>query len=114
VADALDTVQDYVKAARVLLQDQVAPYRYPDTDLVQALSFAMLEARKQRPDLFLNSAPQNYTIVDTTKVAVDIQYRVAILYYVCGTAQLRDDENTQDSRAAGFLAKFSSAMTSMG
>jgi hypothetical protein len=111
---ALDTVQDYVTAARVLLQDQSAPYRYPDLDLVAALSFAMLEARKLRPDLFLTTTPQNFTANDATAVSIDMQYRMPILYYLCGFAQLRDDENTQDARAAGLLGKFTAGMTGLG
>ena len=111
---ALDTVQDYVNGARILLQDQVAPYRYPDDDLVAALSYAMLEARKLRPDLFLNSSPQNFTTNDTTAVGIDQQYRVAVLYYIVGHAQLRDDENTQDQRAAAFMSKFTSGLVALG
>lgn len=112
---ALDTVQDYVNGARVLLQDADAPYRYPDADLVAALSYAMLEARKLRPDLFLGSSSvPSYPTNDTTAVNIDEQYRVAVLYYIVGQAQLRDDETTQDTRAAAFLAKFTSALTALG
>jgi hypothetical protein len=35
---------------------------------------------------------------------------VAFVYYICGQAQLRDDENVQDSRAVTFLNKFTSQM----
>ena len=49
---ALDTVQDYVSAARVLLQDTVAPYRYSDADMIAELNLAILEAKRVRPDLF--------------------------------------------------------------
>jgi hypothetical protein len=37
-------------------------------------------------------------------------YRVSLLYYICGQAQLRDDENTQDARASVFLNKFVAQM----
>lgn len=107
---ALDTVQDYVDRARVLLQDQYEPYRYPDTDLVEALSEAILEARRLRPDLltgyFRTSLPDFSTSSMSQSVPIDPQYRVAFVYYICGQAQLRDDENDQDSRAAVFLNKF--------
>lgn len=112
---ALATVQDYVNAARVLLQDQDnAPYRYPDEDLVDALNFSLLDALTLRPDLFLTGDPQSFTAVDTTPVNIDLRYRTAILYYICGHAQLRDDENTQDTRASGFFAKFTGRLTSLG
>ncbi len=37
---------------------------------------------------------------------------MAFLYYVCAQAQIRDEENTQDSRAAEFMGLWRSIMTS--
>jgi hypothetical protein len=107
---ALDTVNDYIVSARRLLLDEVEPYRYPTADLVEAFNFAFLEARRLRPDLFLANfrgqlpsySPSNLT----ASVSIDPQYRLAFLYFMCGFAQLRDDEATQDQRASGFMAKF--------
>lgn len=111
---ALATVNDYTTQARVLLQDTVAPYRYEDSELLAALNIAMLEIRRLRSDLFLTdlTAPAipNFTAVDTTSVGVDEQYRLAVLYFVCGYAQLRDDEATQDARAGAFLTKFTNVL----
>jgi hypothetical protein len=109
---ALDTVQDYVSQARVLLQDTVQPYRYPDPDLLTALNIGQLEARRERPDLYLTvtSVPA-YTAVDSTAVTMDQQYRLPFLYFVVGFAQLRDQEEGQDARAAVFLSKFVSQLT---
>lgn len=107
---ALDTLQDYVDRARVLLLDQVEPYRYPTADLVEGLNLAILEARRLRPDLmrtFFRSSLPDFSPGDlSTPVAIDQQYRVSFVYYICGHAQLRDDENNQDSRSAAFLNKF--------
>lgn len=107
---ALDTVQDYVDRARVLLLDEIEPYRYPTTDLVEALNMGVLEARRLRPDLLKNyfrtSLPDFSTSTMSAAVPIDPQYRVAFVYYICGMAQLRDDENNQDSRSAAFLNKF--------
>lgn len=112
---ALDTVQDYVNSARVLLQDTVAPYRYPDADLLEALNQGILEARKLRPDLFLGRFDNlpDFSAVDTTAVNLDAQYRVAFVYYMVGSAQLRDAEEGQDSRAASFLAQFSAKLLTL-
>ena len=112
---ALDTVAKYVTSARTLLSDTTVPYRYPDPDLVLALSFAMLEARRLRPDLFIGryDAIPSFTVNDSTAVDIDEQYRIAVLYYMAGHAQLRDDEDTQDARAGQFLNKFVSQMMSM-
>jgi hypothetical protein len=114
---ALDTVQDFVDRARVLLLDQVEPYRYPTADLVEALNEGILEARRLRPDLlksyFRSSLPDFDGSNMSAAVPIDPQYRVAFVYYICGQAQLRDDENVQDSRAAIFLNKFVAQMTSI-
>jgi hypothetical protein len=111
----LDTVADYVRETRTLLQDVVPPYRYTDPELLSTLNMGMLEARKIRADLFLGVASvPTYSAVDTTAVVMDQQYRVSFIYFMAGHAQLRDEEDTQDSRAAAFLAKFSSQLTTVG
>lgn len=110
----LDTVSDYVAQARVLLQDTVPEYRYPDDDLVQGLNLAMLEASRLRPDLFLDRDVPSYSSDNMdAQVVMDNQYRVPLLYYICGNAQLRDEENTQDARATVFLNKFVAQMLSI-
>lgn len=111
---ALETVADYVSLARTLLQDTVdSPYRYLDTDIVVALSVAMQEAKRLRPDLFLNATLQTFTVNDTTPVVFDETYRIILVYYICGHVQLRDDEQSQDQRAAAFLSLFTSKLTSV-
>lgn len=114
---SLLTVQDYLTQARVLLLDQIEPYRYPDVDLVEALNMAIMEARRLRPDLFTSffrSDLPDYAATDVTEeVPVDPMYRKSFLYYIVGHAQLRDEENTQDSRAAAMLNKFVMQLTSL-
>jgi len=111
---ALDTVQDYVDRARVLLLDQVEPYRYETADLVENLNMGILEARRLRPDLFgsyfRTSLPDFSATALNATVPIDPQYRVSFVYYICGQAQLRDDENVQDSRAVTFLNKFTAQL----
>lgn len=111
---ALDTVQDYVDRARVLLLDETDPYRYSTLDLVEALNLGIMEARRLRPELFTGyfrtSLPDFSVDAMATPVPIDPQYRVAFVYYICGHAQLRDDENNQDTRSAAFLNKFISQM----
>lgn len=104
---ALDTVSDYITDARRLLLDEAAPYRYPDADLISALNMGITEAARLRPDLFFKTlrtgAPANVT---SGAVAVDFRYRTALLNYIIGMAQLRDDEATQDQRAGALMTKF--------
>ena len=102
-----NAVTDYVSYARVLLQDQVLPYRYPDPDLVSALNQAVTESARLRPDLWLGVAtlPQ-YSANDNEAVAVPTIYQMAFVWYMVGITQLRDEEYTQDSRASLFLQEF--------
>lgn len=111
----LDTVADYVRETRTLLQDLIAPYRYTDLELLSTLNMALLQARKLRADLFLGvTTVPSYSAVDATAVAMDQQYRTSIVYFMTGHAQLRDEEDTQDSRAAGLISKFTAQLTTVG
>lgn len=108
---ALDTVQDYVAAARVLLQDKTVQYRYPDADYINALNMAMIEARRLRNDLFIGVVTvPTFTTNDTTPVVFDQNFRTALVYYVAGHVQLSDEEDTEDSRAMAFIQKFSAIL----
>jgi hypothetical protein len=108
---ALATVSEYIAQARVLVQDTRTPYRYSDADFCFALSAAMLEARKLRPDLFLATLPADppsYTTADTSvAVAMDPMYRMPVLYYTAGYVGIRDAEPSQEARSAAFIALFS-------
>jgi hypothetical protein len=113
---ALETVQDYITESRRLLQDTVATaYRYPDADLVDALNTGLMEARRLRADLFLpkfdipSFAPTDLTM----PVPMDPMYRNALTYYIVGRIQLRDEEPTQDSRAASFLGSFTAKLMTL-
>jgi hypothetical protein len=113
---ALSTVADYLLSARTLLQDKVTPYRYSDDELVDALNIGVKEARRLRPDLFIsNFSPlPSYSSSSTGDVvAFDDQYSSALLYYVVGHAQLRDEEDTTDSRALALLSAFKSQLGSL-
>ena len=99
------TIQDVVTSARSILQDKVEPYRYSDPELTEAANFALFNVQKLRPDLFFGSYPiaaSSYTLSDALPIP-DI-YAPAITAYVSGWAELRDDEYTEDSRAALLLA----------
>lgn len=114
---SLLTVQDYLTQARVLLMDKIEPYRYETPELIEALNMAIVEARRLRPDLFttyFRSDLPDYGPTDLNEeVPVDPMYRKSFLYYIVGHAQLRDEENTQDSRASALLNKFVAQLTSL-
>ncbi len=110
----LATVQDYVTAVRTLLQDQTVPYRYDDASVLLAINTTMLEIRRVRPDLFMTlAATPSFSSIDNSSVPVDEQYRMAAVYFTCGFVQLRDEEFTQDARAAAFLAAGKAQLTSL-
>src|SRR5437016_3051498 len=93
------TVSSFLAAARTLLQDTVQPYRYPDADLVAALNLGLTAARRLRPDLFIGVTPFprfDGNDNDTDMVPIDDMYRLSLVYFIVGHAQLRDEEDTQD------------------
>ena|SRR5688572_16305313 len=117
---ALSTVEDYVNEARVLLQDQVSPYRYADLELVSALNFALLETRRLRPDLFLGDGTtttleeiDQFTVVNDDAVDIEQGFRLAILFAVCAFAMMRDQEDVTDQRVGGFMKLFMDRMITL-
>lgn len=114
---ALNTVADYVARSRVLLQDQIEPFRYPDTDLVENLNDAIMEARRIRPDLFLatfrTSLPTYSASTQSATVDMDPMYRMTLVYYMAGQSQLNDQEDVDDQRAIAFLSKFSGQLMNL-
>lgn len=104
----MKTLQDYINASRILLQDTLesAP-RYTDADFRLALMLAFDEAYRIRPDIFIRmEQPDIMTATMAFEVPVPRGYQSAFIYYMCGHVQLRDQEDTQDNRATVFLNKF--------
>jgi hypothetical protein len=90
-----NTVADYMRDARNLLQDK-------------ALNVALLETRRQRADLFVynrkvKGQTQSFTAVDDTYVDMEPSFRLGLLYRLCGHALARDQEDVQDIRATSFF-----------
>lgn len=109
----LNTVADYVRVARIMLQDQgvLQSPRYPDSNFVDGLNFALVSAMRLRQDLFINVALQSFSTVDSSVVTMDPMYRMALVFYICGWVQLQDEEDTQDTRAAMFMQRFNTLLT---
>ena len=112
---SIRTVTGLIAQARVLLLDTIVPYRYSDAELLEALNTSLLEARRLRPDLFIGTVDgttiPEYVTVDATAIAIDIMFLNAILYFVVGHAQLRDEEETTDSRVSAFFKSFRAKLT---
>lgn len=104
----MKTVEDYIKSARIQLQDTVeGAYRYSDEELKLAFDLAFDEAYRIRPDFFVRVDPDPIVTSPVTYAPpVPRGYQSAFLYYICGHVQLRDQEETTDNRASAMLAKF--------
>ena len=104
---------------RTLLQDQSlagSEYRYSDDSLYMNLNMGLLEMFRIRPDVFLSeyfTVPQYTTGQSDSALPIEQQFVPALVYYVVGLTQLRDDEGEQDARASGFLGKFTSMLVSV-
>lgn len=133
-------VTHYVMVARLELQDEIAPYRYPDLMLVRALNHAMSILSRLRPDILLDlkyqrplrkgdlgdGVPMGYAVTDIgfdntgnyaegtgTLVPVPSMYVAPLEYFINGWIQLVDVTDTQDQRAQGFLAKFQTQLMTL-
>lgn len=114
--EQLVTVGGIIDQVRTLLQDTDTlggEYRYSSDSLVTALNMGLWEMFRIRPDIFLELnfvVPQYDSTLPTTGITIEPQHVPALVYYVVGMAQLRDDEGTQDQRASSFLGKFTSML----
>jgi hypothetical protein len=121
------------------MQDLVKPYRYTDSQMVDALNVAMEEAQRIRPDIFLDLKYQqpivngdlddgfiqsyyttsdisldsggDYVVSAGTMVPVPSRYNDPLIWYMAGHLQALDVEDTQDARAIAFIAKFLQRLT---
>jgi hypothetical protein len=110
------TYAQLLTQVRTIVQDQVQPFRYQDSELYFALTEAMADARMLRPDLFLAMGLDAAPFLVTPAMANDQfpiawQYVPAFIDYIIGRAEGRDDTYTDDSRAATLMARFVQRMT---
>ena len=115
----LNTVKKYVDEARVLIQDVIPTYRYTDPTMLSAINISLLETSRKRQDLFVfntkfNGQTQAFTAVDDTYVDIEPQFRLGVLYRICGHAVARDLEDYQDARATSFFAMSDAVLIGKG
>lgn len=139
MAQLYNTVTAYVVSARNRMQDRVAPYRYTDDQIVDALNVALEETQRLRPDIFLDLKYQQkiqpndlddgfisgyYTSGDITfdgssnydptsgpLVPIPSRYNDPIIWYIGAHLQFLDVDDTEDQRGIAFLSKFMQRMT---
>ena len=113
------TVQKAVDRVRVLLADQVVPFRNPDSEIIDGLNMALVESRKLRPDLYLPKvylyeAPSLTEADLASDLPIDAMYFTPVVEYVAGWVSLEDDEFAVDGRAITLLNRFSQKMVGKG
>jgi hypothetical protein len=100
------TLQNVIDSARVDLQD-ADKIRYLDTELLEYANDGIQEGFRYRPDFLLGMFGAAATIyVAGSTVPFPTQYQMLLKHYVIARAELRDDEYSQNGRAAGLLARF--------
>jgi hypothetical protein len=102
-----------VQSARSNLNDNTEPFRYSDDDLLSFVNTAVYEVRRVRPDFFfgITVIPQ-YDAADITNLTEFAfpNYADPVTDYVVGNAELRDDEFTDDGRAAQLMKGLGDAL----
>jgi hypothetical protein len=113
-------VGDLVDQVRTLLQDvdnSSGQYRYSNDSIITNLNSGMLDLYRMRPDLFLETkfvVPVFSTGNLDASLGIEAQYIPPLVWYVTGLTQARDDETTQDQRAAAFMTTFKQAIQTAG
>jgi hypothetical protein len=118
------TWQNVIDEARVILQDSSSPERHSDTVLLAKLNRGLQELRRLRPDAFWDffdvddTFPPEVVAVDptadtdpdefdsdedaqialTANFNLDLMFYTPLVYWVASSAELVDDEFTNDGR----------------
>jgi hypothetical protein len=108
------TILQVLTAVRGVIQDEMAPFRYSNADLMISFNEGLAETRRIRPDLFLDSLTEPlrfYTSADTAMfLPLPDEYFSAFVNFVAGRTQVRDDEFSADGRAAILIGTWGEAM----
>jgi len=118
------TFGSLVDEARTLLNDKIGTsggsLRYTDDELFEAINGAVAEIRNTRPDIFIRVFGRRslrvplpyYTAATNMNTLFPIDYSTynAVVYYVVGRSELREDTFSDDSRAVTLMNKFKSQL----
>lgn len=106
------TLQDVINSVRVDLQDADA-IRYTNAQLLGFANDGIQGAFRKRPDFRLGSYTSSITVYGLTdSVPLPVQYQMLLIHYVAARAELRDDEYSQDGRAAALMNLFTTELKS--
>lgn len=126
------TWQNVLDEARVILKDELATARYTNSVLLAILNRGLQELARLRPDAFyeffnvddvvvpevviIDTDPDDDTdefdpvedgqIALTANFNIPMMFYTALVYWVSASAELTDDEYTEDGRASMLMAQF--------
>lgn len=133
------TWQNVLDEARVILQDTESPFRLSTVNLTAKLNRGLQELRRLRPDAFwdmfdrddvfapevvaTDSDPDDDTeefdvdedgqIALSANFNLDLMFYTPLVYWVTSSAELVDDEFTDDGRAKLLQSEFKNMVVSL-
>jgi len=133
------TWQDVIDEARVILQDTDSPFRYSNTVLLAKLNRGLQELARLRPDAFWDffdsddivvpeivvfdvdpdDEPQQFNPEEDGQIALTEEFNIPMMFYtplvywVSSSAELVDDEFTNDGRVMALQNQFKTMVVSL-
>ena len=105
------TVKNCIDQVRNILQDEIDPYRYATSQLLEYFNNGQYELKRIRPDVWLGGYGVDLTLYTESDYDTEIPFASTffqpMVLFIAGYAELRDDEFTTDARAATLLTAFS-------
>jgi hypothetical protein len=113
VAARRRTLRQLIEEARGHVMD-VDAGRYSDEDFLTYINNALYEIYRLRPDAYFgplgNVVPQYETDDLDEEFPLSGIFYTATVYFLAGSASLRDDEHVVESRATALLAMFAAKL----
>lgn len=133
------TWQNVLDEARVILQDTDSPYRHSTTVLTAKLNRGLQELRRLRPDAFWDmfdrddvtapeivaidsdedDEPEEFDPDEDGQIGIaanfnlDMMFYAPLVYWVASSAELVDDEFTNDGRVMMLMTQFKTMVVSL-
>lgn len=122
------TWQNLVDEARVLLQDTETDYRHSNEALLAILNRGLQELRRLRPDAFWDEfddadvvppvvvdddTPDTGEVDLDEEFSLDLMFYTPLVYWVTSSAELVEDEFTNDGRAMALQTQFKAMVVAL-
>lgn len=114
---AARTIQSLLTAARSVLHD-TETVRYTDADLFEGFNQALAIIRRNRPDAYAALYGEESYTFSTANLAdpfpLDPQFIPGVINYIIAWCELREDQYTNEGRAAALIQRFSAQLMGLG